>query len=196
MCACEVLIARHGQTDWNRDMRWQGGSDIPLNAYGVSQAENLGNSLLKSGISRIYSSDLMRARKTASIVAAILNLPEVIVEERFRERYLGEFEGWHTGEVAKYAGMPEEQAHRLETDELLIDGFPGVERWSDFTERIWAGLNQIGSKNADGRFLLVAHGGVMRAVTTVADGSGNPKLVFENTEILGLSFEDGSWKLL
>jgi broad specificity phosphatase PhoE len=64
-----LLLVRHGETDWNRDGRWQGGSDTELNDLGREQARALAGEL-NGGIDVVYSSDLARARETAEIVCA------------------------------------------------------------------------------------------------------------------------------
>ena len=61
-----LLLVRHGETDWNRDGRWQGGSDTSLNDLGREQARSLAAEL-DGDIDAVYSSDLARARETAEI---------------------------------------------------------------------------------------------------------------------------------
>jgi broad specificity phosphatase PhoE len=68
------LLARHGETEWNREERYQGHADPPLNATGRAQAEELANSLVEEQVEAIYSSDLRRAAETAEIVGARLGL--------------------------------------------------------------------------------------------------------------------------
>ena len=68
-----LLLVRHGETDWNRDGRWQGGSNTSLNELGREQARSLADQL-DGNIDVVYSSDLSRPRETADIVAARLGL--------------------------------------------------------------------------------------------------------------------------
>ena len=75
---------RHGQTDWNVKHRSQGWNDIPLNETGVEQAKNTASKLAGIDIETIYSSDLKRAKKTADIISAKLDLP-VHYTKRLRE---------------------------------------------------------------------------------------------------------------
>ena len=83
---------RHGQTDWNVKHRSQGWNDIPLNETGVEQAKNTASKLEGIDIETIYSSDLKRAKKTADIISAKLDLP-VHYTKRLREMNFGKAEG-------------------------------------------------------------------------------------------------------
>ncbi|NUT56025.1 MAG: histidine phosphatase family protein, partial [Thermoleophilia bacterium] len=65
-----LLLARHGETDWNRELRIQGSSDIELNELGRRQAQSLAQELTDVDLDAIYASDLSRAHATARAVAA------------------------------------------------------------------------------------------------------------------------------
>src|SRR5205807_6477394 len=91
-----LLLVRHGETDWNRDGRWQGHSDTRLNERGREQARELAGQI--DGVDVIYSSDLARARETAEILAAELGI-EVHVDQRLRERGFGAWEGLTSTEI-------------------------------------------------------------------------------------------------
>ena len=96
-----LLLARHGETDWNRDHRWQGHSDPPLNETGRRQAAALAAQL--TDLDAIYSSDTERAHETAGIVAERLDLP-VTTDERLREVSFGDWEGLTRAEIdARFA---------------------------------------------------------------------------------------------
>ena len=87
-----LLLARHGETDWNRELRIQGSSDIELNELGRQQAQFLAQELTDVELDAIYSSDLSRAKATAAAVAATHGL-DVSVDPRLRERSFGSWEG-------------------------------------------------------------------------------------------------------
>ena len=91
-----LLLVRHGETDWNRDGRWQGQSDTPLNELGRRQARELAEQL--DGVDVVYSSDLARARETAEILAERAGV-EVRLDPRLRERGFGAWEGLTLAEI-------------------------------------------------------------------------------------------------
>src|SRR5579883_2314353 len=86
-------LARHGQTDWNAEGRWQRWTDVPLNATGRAQARVLASVVQSLGIGGVVSSDLTRAKETAHIVAEALAVPFVGADPDLRERGFGVFEG-------------------------------------------------------------------------------------------------------
>ena len=85
-----LLLARHGETDWNRERRWQGHADQPLNEAGRTQARELAETLADRSIDAIYASDLIRAHETARIIAERLGLP-VATNELLREVDVGDW---------------------------------------------------------------------------------------------------------
>ena len=195
MSTKEILVARHGETQWNRMRKWQGFSDIPLNETGQLQARQLGISLTGEGIGKIYSSDLQRAYTTAKIVSEITQTGNVTTDSRLRERGLGKFEGLLSVEVARYFGMPDEQARTLETDELIIENGPDVEPWESFTRRVWSFLEEVALATEHEKILIVAHGGVLRTIsyTLTHEGLGLPE--YSNTQFIRLKVDEKSWKI-
>ena len=142
---------RHGETDWNRQGLSQGSNDIPLNELGLAQAREAAVRLRDRGITSIVASPLSRARVTAEIVAEALGL-EVTIEPDLREVSWGVHEGkplaeWFPGWIAGHA-TPE-----------------GAESFDTLRRRAIAGLNRAVS-NAPA-VLIVAHGGVFRAIRSV-----------------------------
>ncbi len=194
MTDLEVLVARHGETDWNRNSRWQGLSDIPLNESGLTQARKLGEMLKGEHIDIIYSSDLKRAHRTAEIVAEIIGVGSVRTDARLRERFLGKFEGWKTEQVADYSGLPQAKRRLLETDEIFADNLESVEPWENFRLKVWMAFNDIAEASSGEKVLIVGHGGVMRAIylSINSDFEGFPD--FRNCEFIRARKSDEGWR--
>lgn len=156
-----LLLARHGETDWNAQHRWQGHADPLLNDRGLAQAEALAEELAGEGIDAIYASDLARARQTAEIVARRLRVPVKLLGD-LREIDFGEAEGLTTAEVEeRYPGA---LAAYRERGEAL----PGGETTANLTTRALAAVKRIADEHPDGTILVVAHGGSIRAVAAAA----------------------------
>ena len=156
-----LLLVRHGETDWNRDGRWQGHSDTHLNDAGREQAARLAAEL--DGVDVIYSSDLARARETAEIVAERVELP-VHVDERLRERSFGAWEG-KTG--------PEIETEFASAHAQWRAGGPGAddaEPFAAFAARVESFLAEVLERHPDETVLIVAHGGSIRVMHARAKG--------------------------
>jgi broad specificity phosphatase PhoE len=157
-----LLLVRHGETDWNRDARWQGHSDTHLNDVGREQAVRVAGEL--DGVDVVYASDLARARETADIVAARLGLP-VRLDERLRERSFGAWEG-KTG--------PEIEAEFRDAHARWLAGEgPGAddaEPFGEFAARVQAFLAEVLAAHPDETVLVVAHGGSIRVIHAFASG--------------------------
>jgi broad specificity phosphatase PhoE len=169
----DLLIIRHGQSEWNLEHRWQGWLDAPLTNLGVRQAEERAALLLTSGFAprRVHCSDLGRARRTAEIMAGVLGVGWK-ADTGLRERGGGEWEGSTTAEVqARWPGMLD-QWRRGE-----ITKPPGGEDDDTVFARFDAAMSTL---LADGTpTMVVTHGGVLRLIATragVPDASLLPNL--------------------
>jgi broad specificity phosphatase PhoE len=158
----QLLLTRHGETDWNAAGRWQGHSDTPLNEAGRRQARALAE--LLDGVDAVYSSDLARARETAEIVAERLGLP-VRLDPRLRERGFGSWEGLTTTEIEQRFA---DDHRRWQAG----DGFGAsdAEPFDAFAARISAFLDDVLGMHVDETVLVVAHGGSIRVVHALARG--------------------------
>ena len=187
-----IYLARHGETDWNRLGRWQGHTDVPLNAAGREQAQALAERLRDTGVRRLYTSDLGRAHETARIVAAALGLDAPVIEPGLRERGFGCFEGL-TGEECA-ARFPDEWI-RYRRDPR--DRPPGAERQEAVVERMVATMIRIGGAlERDGlepasSALAISHGGALRAFVASITGTMPPPL--HNGALFRASFRDGGF---
>lgn len=151
-----IVLARHGETDWNRDGRWQGHADPPLNDDGRRQAEELAGEV--ESVDAVYSSDLARARETAEIVAGRLGLP-VETDPRLREVDLGEWSGLRTVEIEEQ--FPEGHRRWVAYES---HGWSEGESYGEMGDRVLEALREIAAKHPDGRVLVITHGGPIRAV--------------------------------
>ena len=157
---------RHGQTDWNRDDKLQGSSDIPLNARGREQATEAAAVLAGGGWQVIVSSPLQRARETAQIIAGELGLELGPSYPDLVERDYGELEGTSSSETM--ARWP----HR---------DYPGAESLDSVVQRGLAALAQIGDDFPDSNVVIVCHGTIIRY--TLAALAGHPIAGIENGSI-------------
>lgn len=158
-----LLLARHGESDWNRDRRWQGFADRPLTERGRRQGEELADRLEETELDAIYSSDLERARATAEAVARRKGL-EVRTVRDLREVDVGSWSGLTRAEAE--ARFPEAYARWLRGGEGWADG----ETYEQLTERVVAAIRRIAEAHDGERVLVVAHGGTIRAVHAAALG--------------------------
>ena len=153
----ELLIVRHGETDWNAELRFQGHADTPLNETGRAQARALAEELVDVRADAIYSSDLSRAQKTAEILGARLGVPVTPLRE-LREIDVGSWQGLTRAEIeARYPGAYAAW-RRGET------GWTGGETYASLAERILPALRQIARDHPRGRVLVVGHGGTIRTL--------------------------------
>ena len=145
-----IILIRHGKTDWNRELRIQGGSsDTPLNEEGRQQAENMASRLSQRSIRAIYSSPLKRATETARIIAHHHDL-EVVIEKSLREIEAGRLEGVTSAELGR-------RFSELLTKDGVSYRVPGGESLADLQQRSWGFIQQINHKHPDGELVIVSH---------------------------------------
>ncbi|WP_264844131.1 histidine phosphatase family protein [Caldinitratiruptor microaerophilus] len=155
------LLARHGETEWNRDGRWQGQSDVALSALGLAQARALGQRLAPEPVAAIYSSDLIRARATADAIARALARPAPVhLDRRLREVDVGRIAGLTRREVAE--AFPEFWAALK--DHPVDTRFPGGETFRELEARVLEAVQEIAARHPDETVVVVTHGGVIRSV--------------------------------
>ncbi len=148
-----LWLVRHGQTDWNLSGRYQGQADVPLNDTGWEQARALPAVLSGPDFAALYSSDLRRARDTASVLAERLSLA-VQVDARLREVRLGEWEGMLFSDIQ--AHYPAEWQAR-QSDPLNARP-PGGENLREVAARVWAAADDIARIHPGAEVVIVAHG--------------------------------------
>ncbi|MGI8559764.1 MAG: histidine phosphatase family protein [Solirubrobacteraceae bacterium] len=158
-----VVLARHGETDYNRSRRFQGWLPVPLNARGREQAAELAERAADGGFVCMWASPLERARETAAVVAARISLPPR-EDARLKETETGAWTGLLFSEVA--AVEPEQLKRFLAGDPEFA--FPGGESFAQHRARVMEVLEEVaaGPKPA----LVVCHGVVIRLALSSLEG--------------------------
>jgi len=169
----EVLLVRHGETDYNAADRFQGQIDVPLNDRGRAQSLALARSLAGEGLRGLYSSPSARARETAEIVGGELGLAPVL-DARLMEADAGEWAGRRFEDII--ADDPGAFAAWRAADPTFR--FPGGESVADQAQRVAAALADVAAGPLPA--LVVTHGGTIRAV----DGIVRPGGAIANCELL------------
>ena len=188
-----ILFARHAETAWNRELRWQGRTDIPLSDIGRAQATRLAQRLgrlAEAGlpVSAIRSSQLGRARETAEIVAAALGVTRLSLDHRLQERAFGVFEGRTRQECATC--FPELWA-RYEKDRSILP--PGGEPVTEVVARLEAAVRAALAETADlpGAILVVGHGGATRSLLQAL--FSRPFSPIANVGLIQVEVENGAF---
>lgn len=161
----ELILLRHGETVGQSSIRLYGATDIALSPVGEQQAARAAAALRTHAFSRIVSSPLQRARKTAEIVhAAQLTPGPLAILHDLREVDFGAWEGLTWAEVAER----DPDNHRLWQQTRPHFTYPRGESRPDFLRRIHAAAREI--PHASGPTLAVLHKGVIKAVITALTG--------------------------
>jgi probable phosphoglycerate mutase len=163
--ATTIVLMRHGETDWNRESRFQGHADPPLNELGRAQAEALAGDLALEPFAAAYTSPLRRATETAEILSTRLDV-ELRTSEALMEVDVGSWSGLTRAEVEfRY---PEGYRRWLEYGHGWEDG----ETYEELGRRVVGGLLEIGDRHAGETVLAVTHGGPIRSALAAASGIG------------------------
>ncbi|MFT4028637.1 MAG: histidine phosphatase family protein [Protaetiibacter sp.] len=174
-----LAFIRHGQTDWNRDGRMQGSSDIPLNDTGREQARAAERMLEAWSWDAVVSSPLSRARETARIIADGLRLPLGAAYDELVERDYGPLEGEPSRDVV--ARWPDRD-------------FPGAEPLDAVVDRCLRGLARIDADHPHRNVVIVCHGTIMKY--TLIRLTGYPVDVILNGTVSAIERGDDGWRVL
>lgn len=160
----KLYLIRHGETDFNIEKRFQGQSDVPLNAAGHAQAAVVAEALATMHFDRIYSSDLVRAMETARAIAGYHSLP-VTPDPRWRECSTGEWTGMTVDEVnQRWPGVLEDWWRNG-----FVESTPaGGESLADLTARAREAMLAMGEAHPGEQIAIATHGGTIRAAIAVA----------------------------
>ena len=190
----EIIIIRHGETEWNKTGRFQGHSDVPLSAEGRTQAAALGKNLAVDHVDMIYASDLTRAMETAAPLAQRFGL-EVISDPQLRELNFGAWEGRNFNDVN--AENPNAMKN-FYTDPEQAD-IPESEPFPEFQRRIAGRVREIVAQKRGKRIVIVSHGASIRIL--LADLLSMPirsiwHLSQLNTAVNKIRFEDDGFAVV
>lgn len=189
-----IILVRHGQTDWNVKNMLQGRTDIELNCKGNEQAKEIAKELENIKIDRIYVSPLKRTIETSKQINENRNI-ETIIDDRLIERGFGNFEGKSNIDIKKYW----DYESNLSNNE--------IEPIKDLFSRVYSLLEDIYElyKDTDKTILLVTHNGVNLAFTSIIKGmvqnifEYNLKpceyRIFENVDLNELEEFSGKYKI-
>jgi probable phosphoglycerate mutase len=180
-----VVLVRHGQSTWNAEGRWQGQEDPPLSELGERQAHEAAGRVDRPDA--VWASDLLRAHRTAQVVAARHDLP-LRTDERLRERHGGPWQGLTRVEIE--AGWPGYLSGSERPD--------GYETDAEVVARVLEALSDIEREHRGRSVLVVTHGGVVRTVERLlADtsrGKGTDLIPNLGGRVL-VADGDGGWEL-
>ncbi|MCU1512961.1 MAG: putative broad substrate specificity phosphatase [Microbacteriaceae bacterium] len=180
----QLYLVRHGETNWNREHRIQGSTDIPLNDVGRAQAAATGRLLANRQCSGIVSSPLSRAMETAEIIGRELGINTVKPVAGIVERNYGEAEG-----------LTDEGLARLFPGDTEV---PGRESREEVAERVVSSLVALAQQHPGENIIVATHGGVIRSLLNrVAPGDRSHRgLQITNGSVHSFRLSDGQLELV
>jgi probable phosphoglycerate mutase len=190
----ELLLIRHGETDYNRQLRFQGQIDIPLNATGHAQATRLGARLLAEPLDAVVTSDLQRTRETAAPLLRQRRL-DTTTDPLWREQAFGVLEGL---EVASVRGLHPELWDAWTRHEADLAP-PGGESYRQFHARVMQALGSLAAARPGQRIAVFTHGGVLDMVWREVHGlplAGPRACAIPNTGINRLGWDGNRFEIL
>ncbi len=161
----EIILCRHGETEWNRSGRYQGKTDVPLNERGREQARALALALREESIDVMYSSTLARAYDTAEEIARLQGLG-VTRDSRLDEINQGAWEGLRRDEIV----VSHPDLHERWLDHPLDLRLPGGETLGEVRARVREALDEILLQHADETVCIVAHSVSMAVIKHEIEG--------------------------
>jgi broad specificity phosphatase PhoE len=178
----KIFLIRHGQTDWNLEGRFQGREDIALNDNGIRQAIECGKALQGESFQAVITSPLVRASRTAEILAEFVGVTEVIIDNALIER-----------DFKKVSGMTPEEREAFYASGEKDDKEP----WEDLKNRMIGCMKKYGAEYPNGNIIMISHGASINAVlSALSNGAtGTGKIILKNTCINLNDYENGHLKL-
>ncbi|KMJ59433.1 phosphoglycerate kinase [Bacillus sp. LL01] len=173
---------RHGSTAWNKERRAQGSSNVPLDQDGIRDAERLSERIKNEDWDVIYSSDLLRAKQTAEIVARNLSVDEVFLDRRLQEVNGGQIEGTTESERKEKWG---ENWRELDL---------GIESREMVLQRALSFIEDVTKKHPDQHVLVVSHGSYIRHLLGELVKDLKMEDHLENTSVSTVKVREGLWE--
>lgn len=186
-----IIFFRPGETDWNRQGRWQGWVASPLNEQGKQQVAALAKFVRHIGMGALYTSDLRRAMQTAEMLVQPLGF-QPIPDERLRERGIGVWQGLTLEEMESW--YPAEYAAMLAD----IDGYrmQGGESRNDVRKRAMAALEDILAKATHETVGILSHTTAIKIMLSALVPSYDPLYVdLDNTSVTTIHRKDDVWEI-
>lgn len=190
-----LIFIRHGETDWNATLRYQGHANVPLNEKGRDQARRVGARLARYTTTALYSSDIVRAAQTAELIGEATGLRPRLLPD-LREIDVGQWEGL----------TPEELYRRYPEHMQAFDRDPartvrlGGESYAQLQQRVLVALNTISAAHAaDEIVLAVSHGGTIRALLCHIIGldlANFGRLWLDNGSLTEIRHGSHGWRLV
>jgi broad specificity phosphatase PhoE len=194
MTVKRVILIRPGETDWNRQGRWQGWVAVPLNTHGRNQARYLARFIRNVGMSALYSSDLKRAVETAEILAETLGYAPSY-DARLRERNIGDWQGLTQDEMREW--------YPIEFQQLMSDragyAVPGGESRNQMKARMIAAFNDYLKEDKGETIGILSHSSAIRSL--LSQWIDDEQLVgteVGNTSVTTIAREDenDTWRIV
>ncbi len=189
-----LILVRHGETDWNVTLRYQGQGTVPLNALGREQAQRTAQRLVRLRITALYASDVVRAWETATIIGNIIGM-EPRPMPAFREIDVGKWEGYTPEELEQRYPEHMREYHNDRANTVRLGG----ESYAQLQQRAVLGLRQIREHHQPGELVVVvAHGGTIR--TLICHILGVDLALFgrmwlENGSLTELRYDTKGWRI-
>ena len=184
----EIILIRHGETEWNSQQRMQGHSNSDLSSVGQAQIQALGQWMKIVPFDHIYSSDSLRAKQTAEAITKFSG-HELKIDLRLREKNLGVFEGL-TSEEARKRHPEVFRLFKTAGSKYVIDEGESTQQLQDRALEI---VDEIRIKHPGEHVLLVTHGGFIRVVMKHSLGlslESPTRFLIRNTGVFRLVWED------
>ncbi len=191
MSVKRVVFIRPGETEWNKIGRWQGVVAVPLNMHGITQAKRLAKFIRNINLDVIYSSDLRRAKETATVLSEYANVP-FHYDERLRERDMGLWQGLTTNEIQDWYKVPYEE---LLTDPHNIP-VPRGESRVQVSKRVNECFQDVIGRSGE-TIGIISHTTAIRTLLAELVVDSDPyNLQFRNMSVTTISANnDGSWAI-